>query len=134
MYITIPINFTGNRFSRIPVFVHPCTCPKGCVFEDKAHCKMDRVTRNSCKLCRYTKCRSAGMIVEWVISAHIPRVEKPKSTQKKKRSYKNTKDYHHTDQQIECIVDEVSVEETISNMKQMYSQAFVVDMKVLKYI
>ena len=74
------------------------------------------------------------MIMEWVISAHIPRVEKPKTAQKKKRPSKNTKDNHHTDKHIDCIIDEVSIEETISNMKQMYSQAFVVDMKVLEYI
>ena len=75
---------------------------------------------------------SAGMVMEWVISAHIPRVEKPKSVQKKTSSFVTMKDYHNTDQQIESKFVKLSIEETISNMKQLYNQAFVVDMMVLK--
>ena len=91
---------------------------------------MDRVTRNSCKLCRYTKCKSAGMVMEWVVSAHIPRVEKPKAVQKKKCPSKNIKNYPNTDQQIGRESDELSIEEIISNMRRMYNQAFIIDMKV----
>ena len=68
--------------------------------------------------------------MEWVISAHIPRVEKPKAVQKKKCSSKNNKNYHNTDQQIGRECDELAIEEIISNMKRMYNQAFVIDMKV----
>ena len=32
---------------------------------------MNRDTRNSCRFCRYLKCRSAGMVKEWVLSAYL---------------------------------------------------------------
>ena len=31
---------------------------------------MDKVTRNTCKFCRYLKCKDTGMVYKWVLSAY----------------------------------------------------------------
>ena len=31
---------------------------------------MDKVTRNTCKFCRYLKCKDTGMVSKWVLSAY----------------------------------------------------------------
>ena len=66
----MPLN---NLFisSRTPDYEHPCSCIEGCRQKDKAVCTMNRDTRNSCRFCRYMKCRNAGMVKEWVLSAYL---------------------------------------------------------------
>ena len=119
-------------FFRIPGFVYPCTCPIGCIVGDRVQCEMNKLTRNNCKLCRYTKCKSAGMVMKWVLSAYTPRVEKQRSSKPTKASSNGTKDFFTTDDTIYHETNSLSVDETISNMKQTNDQALVIDIKVIK--
>ena len=50
--------------------------------KQQAICLINMVTRNFCKYCRYLRCQNqAGMSQAWVVSAHMPKVEKnPKYT------------------------------------------------------
>ena len=59
--------------------MHPCSCIEGCREKNKAICTLNKDTRNSCRFCRYIKCRSAGMVKEWVLSAYL---EKDKDAEK----------------------------------------------------
>ena len=58
-------------YYRDPDYVHPCSCIEGCRQKNIAVCTMTKISRNSCKFCRYMKCRSAGMVKEWVLSAYL---------------------------------------------------------------
>ena len=117
---------------RIPGYMYPCTCKTGCIVGDKAQCKMNKLTRNTCKMCRYTKCKSAGMSMKLVRSAYITRVDKHRSSHKKKESI-NSKNVFPTANNKICHEKSNSpLDETISNMKQNYDQAFVIDMKVIR--
>ena len=117
----------------MPGFVYPCTCPMGCVVGNTAQCEMDKVTRNSCKMCRYTKCKSAGMVMEWVLSAYIPRVEKQKCFTKKKVSNNCVEVVSTTDEPNNVKAD-LSIDEVIDKMKESFHQAFVIDPKVVNRI
>ena len=121
-------------YFRIPGFVYPCTCPIGCIIGDRAQCEMNKLTRNNCKMCRYTKCKSAGMVMKWVLSACTPKVEKQRPCRKRKKSSNGTKDFS-TSTSTNCHeMNSSSVDETISNMKQTHNQALVIDMTVIKWL
>ena len=58
-------------------FEYSCKCIEGCIQKQEAICLISKVTRNFCKYCRYLRCQnSAGMSKAWVVSAHMPKVEK----------------------------------------------------------
>ena len=122
------------RCFRIPGFVFPCTCPIGCIVEDRPQCEMNKLTRNNCKMCRYTKCTSAGMVMKWVISAYTPRVEKQRSLKKTNASSNSTEVFPTAKNSKYHEKNNSSLDETISNMKQIHDQALVIDIKVMKYI
>ena len=91
---------------------------------------MDKVTRLSCKLCRFTKCKSAGMVLKWVVSAHIPRVGKKKCLAKKDECIDNNENISTTDKQIEEHFEHLSISRVIADTKKNYNQAFSIDKKV----
>ena len=119
-------------YFRIPGFVYPCTCPIGCIVEDRAQCEMNKLTRNNCKMCRYTKCKSAGMVMKWVLSAYTPKVEKQRSLKKTNASSNSTEVLPTTKNTKYHEKSNLSVDEAISNMKQTHDQALVIDIKVMK--
>ena len=83
-------------------------------------------------MCRYTKCKSAGMVMKWVLSAYTPRVEKQRSSKPTKASSNGTTDLSTTNDSIYHETNSLPVDETISNMKQTNDQALVIDIKVIK--
>ena len=85
-------------------------------------------------MCRYTKCKSAGMVMKWVLSAYTPRVEKQRFSKKTNASSNSTELFPTTKNTGNHDKNNSSVDETISNMKQIHDQALVIDMKVMKYI
>ena len=91
---------------------------------------MNEVTRNSCKLCRYTKCKSAGMVMEWVLSAYIPRVGKKKCLRKKQKYIDNNETNSNTDKQNEENIDHLPISRVVADTKKNYNQAFSIDKKV----
>ena len=95
---------------------------------------MNKLTRNSCKMCRFTKCESAGMVNKWVPSAYIPRVEQQRSTKKTEASSNGAKVFQTTNNTIYNENNNSPLDELISNMKQTHEQALVIDIKVIKYV
>ena len=91
---------------------------------------MDKVTRNSCKLCRYTKCKSAGMVMEWVLSAYIPRVGKKKCLPKKQKYIDNNETISTTDKQNEEHFEPLPISKVVADTKKNYNQAFSIDKMV----
>ena len=124
----------NTTFFRFPGFVYPCTCPIGCIVGDRAQCEMNKLTRNNCKMCRYTKCKSAGMVMKWVLSAYTPKVEKQRSLKKTNASSNSTEFLPTTKNTKYHEKSNLSVDESISNMKQTQDQALLIDMKVIKYV
>ena len=112
--------------------MYPCTCPVGCIVGDRAQCKMNKLTRNNCKMCRFTKCKSAGMVNEWVVSAYTPRVDQERSSKKTKPSSNGTKVFRTTNNTKYNEKNNSPLDELISNMKQIYDQALVIDIKVIR--
>ena len=78
--IGIVTQFFSSNFRRAG-FEYSCKCIEGCIQKQEAICLINKVTRNFCKYCRYLRCQDlAGMSKAWVVSAHMPTVEKnPKS-------------------------------------------------------
>ena len=51
---------------------------------------MNKVTRNTCKFCRYMKCKDTGMVNKWVLSAYkINKGEKKDQSTKQSKEEKN---------------------------------------------
>ena len=66
--------------SRCRGFRYFCNCVENCWKKEEPICDVNKLTRNNCKYCRYEKCMNrAGMNSQWVISAHIPKVERKPS-------------------------------------------------------
>ena len=91
---------------------------------------MDKVTRNSCKLCRYTKCKSAGMVMEWVLSAYIPRVGKKKCLPKKQQCIDNNETISTTNKENEENIEHLPISRVVADTKKIYNQAFSIDKMV----
>ena len=71
-------------------FRYFCSCVANCWKKDQPTCEVNKQTRNNCKYCRYEKCINlAGMQSQWVISAHIPKVERKPSKQNVAQKAKN---------------------------------------------
>ena len=70
------------------------------------------------------------MVMEWVLSAYIPRVEKQKCFTKKKVSNNSTNFVRTTDEPNNVKAD-LSIDEVIDKMKESFHQAFVIDPKVV---
>ena len=85
-------------------------------------------------MCRFTKCKSAGMVNEWVLSAYTPRVELQRSSKKTKASSIGTKVFQTTNNTKYNEKNNSPLDELISNMKQTHDQALVIDIKVIKYV
>ena len=112
--------------------MYPCTCPIDCIVGDRAQCEMNKLTRNDCKMCRYTKCKSAGMVVEWVLSAYTPRVEQQSSSKKTRESSNGTKVFRTKNNTNSNEENNSPIDEIIRNMKQTHDQALVIDIKVIQ--
>ena len=112
--------------------MYPCTCPIDCIVGDRAQCEMNKLTRNDCKMCRYTKCKSAGMVVERVLSAYTPRVEQHKSSKKTRESSNGRKVFRTKNNTNSNEKNNSTIDEIIRNMKQTHDQALVIDIKVIK--
>ena len=83
-------------------------------------------------MCRFTKCKSAGMVNEWVLSAYTPRVEQQRSSKKTKASSKGMTDFPSTTATNYNGKNDAPFDEIISNMKQTHEKALIIDMKVIK--
>ena len=83
-------------------------------------------------MCRFTKCKSAGMVNEWVISAYTPRVEQQRSSKKTKASSEGMTDFLTTATANYNGKNDAPFDEIISNMKQTHDKALIIDMKVIK--
>ena len=83
-------------------------------------------------MCRYTKCKSSGMVMKWVLSAYTPRVEKQRSSKATKASSNGTKDLSTAKCTIYHETNNSPVNETIINMKQTHDEALVIDIKVIR--
>ena len=91
---------------------------------------MDKVTRNSCKLCRYTKCKSAGMVMEWVLSAYIPRVGKKKCLPKKSMPGDDNETISTTDKPHKENIQHLPISRIVADTRKAYNQAFSIEKKV----
>ena len=53
-----------------------------CGKNGQLRCKPNKITRNGCKYCRYKRCRdNAGMVENWVLSAHTTEIQNEKNCQ-----------------------------------------------------
>ena len=88
--------------------------------KQQAICLINKVTRNFCKYCRYLRCQNlAGMSQAWVVSAHMPKVEKnPKCTKHEgRKEIKKENDEKRMNKSVNT--DELSTpQKLLQHMKQ----------------
>ena len=121
-------------FCRRPDFVLHCSCVEKCWERNHITCKINVTSRKSCKYCRYTRCqKNAGMVKNWVLSAHIPIVEKDIHFQLPDEKGTNVKDSQgqetkKTSLEISLPQEKGSIQKLINGL----NQACLVDLKVVK--
>ena len=70
------------------------------------------------------------MVMEWVLSAYIPRVGKKKCLPKKQKYLDNNETISTTDKQNEENIDHLPISRVVADTKKNYNQAFSIDKKV----
>ena len=103
---------------------------------------MNRDTRNSCRFCRYMKCRSAGMVKEWVLSAYLVKSKdaektsiKPKVDSKKKSISKeeNNADIQKASKSVGSNCNSTSMSEDIRTLIKKDTLRDSIDKQVKRF-